>query len=91
MRIPDRPSWPQALTLGLALSGAAGIGGQRLASIDLQDSPTTAARAVARVADNAVLVETLAKLQVSVEKLNDTVQTLSTKVAVIEDRQRRTR
>lgn len=91
MRIPDRPSWPQAMTLALALAGASGIGGKQLASADgnLAFNNAAQARSDIRTSDNAVLVETIVKLQTSVERLNDTVQILSTKVAVIEDRQRR--
>lgn len=100
MRIPDRPTWPQALGLMLALSGAAGLGGNQLATSSIfqsspaaqaQASDAAQARADNRRVDNALLIETLTKLQGSVEKLNETVQVLSTKVAVIEDRQRRTR
>lgn len=81
------------MTLALALAGASGIGGKQLASADNGSVFNNAAqaRSEVRAADNAVLVETIVKLQSSVERLNDTVQILSTKVAVIEDRQRRTK
>lgn len=86
---PPPPSWPQVLMLMGALSGASLMGGKTLGAADVRAEAPTTISARAAHTDDALLIETLGKLQASVEKLTDQVQTLNTKVAVIEDRQKR--
>jgi hypothetical protein len=86
MKIPTNPTWAQLIALVALSSTGGGLVGQRVATAE----PATLTRpAVTRSHDDTPLIDTLNKLQTSVERLNVTVQELSTKVAVLEDRGRR--
>jgi hypothetical protein len=86
MRLPTNPTWPQLVALVALSSTGGGLVGQRVATAE----PAVLTQA-SRQHDDTPLIDTLNKLQTSVERLNGTVQELSTKVAVLEDRGRRER
>lgn len=91
MKVPTTPpTWPQLIALLTLFSAGSGIAGNRIANADTPISPAQMQQ-IQRGPDNTVLIDTLNRLQLSVEQLNKTVQELSTKVAVLEDRGRRER
>ncbi len=84
----ERPTWPQVFALVMLVGGGGAVGARQFtgdAANDRQRIEQT------RVIDNAEVVEALAKLQKGVELIDHRVQDLTVKVAVIEERQRRTR
>lgn len=91
MKVPTTPpTWPQLIALLTLFSAGSGIAGNRIANADTPISPAQMQQ-IQRGPDNTALIDTLNRLQLSVEQLNKTVQELSTKVAVLEDRGRRER
>ena len=85
-RYVNPPTWPQLIALVTLFSTGSGIAGIRLANTEI---PASQMRQIQQGPDNTELINTLGKLQVSIEKLTETVQILSTKVAILEDRARR--
>ena len=91
MRVPTNPpTWPQFIALLTLFSAGSGLAGNRIANAETPISPAQMQQ-IQRGPDNTALIDTLNKLQLSVEQLNNTVQALSTKVAVLEDRGNRGR
>ena len=91
MKLPATPpTWPQFLALITLFSTGGGLVGNRMASAEAP-IPAAQMQQIQRGPDNTALIDTLNKLQTSVEQLNKTVQELSTKVAVLEDRGNRGR
>lgn len=87
MKLPSTPpTWPQLIALLTLFSTGGGLVGNRMANAESNISSAQMSQ-IQRGPDNTALIDTLNKLQNSVERLNETVQMLSTKVAVLEDRE----
>ena len=82
----ERPTWPQVFALVMLVGGGGAYGVKQFGG-GVED----ASREQSRVIDNAKVVEALARLQKGVESVDQRVQDLTAKVAVIEERQRRSR